>query len=133
MANIETKKRIDFKIIPEKSQFIIGSQSIYTNENFYTTNLKNINSQDNIRKKRAFDIYAGVALLTAAPIFIFFRGYAKALKNIPAVLIGKKTWVGYENNSQNIEYITLKLNNILEKMIKQNPGQWIWSHNRWRQ
>ena len=38
-----------------------------------------------------------------------------------------------ENNSQNIEYITLKLNNILEKMIKQNPGQWIWSHNRWRQ
>jgi len=108
MANIETKKRIDFKIIPEKSQFIIGSQSIYTNENFYTTNLKNINSQDNIRKKRAFDIYAGVALLTAAPIFIFFRGYAKAMKNIPAVLIGKKTWVGYENNSQNINLPKIK-------------------------
>ena len=108
MANIETKKRIDFKIIPEKSQFIIGSQSIYTNENFYTTNLKNINSQDNIRKKRAFDIYAGFALLTAAPIFIFFRGYTKAMKNIPAVLIGKKTWVGYENNSQNINLPKIK-------------------------
>ena len=108
MANIETKKRIDFKIIPEKSQFIIGSQSIYTNENFYTTNLKNINSQDNIRKKRAFDIYAGFSLLIAAPIFIFFRGYAKAMKNIPAVLIGKKTWVGYENNSQNINLPKIK-------------------------
>ena len=108
MANIETKKRIDFKIIPEKSQFIIGSQSIYTNENFYTTNLKNINSQDNIRKKRAFDIYAGFALLIAAPIFIFFRGYTKAMKNIPTVLIGKKTWVGYENNSQNINLPKIK-------------------------
>ena len=108
VANIETKKRIDFKIIPEKSQFIIGSQSIYTNENFYTTNLKNINSQDNIRKKRAFDIYAGFALLTAAPVFIFFKGYTKAVKNIPAVLIGKKTWVGYENNSQNINLPKIK-------------------------
>ena len=108
MANIETKKRIDFKIIPEKSQFIIGSQSIYTNENFYTTNLKNINSQDNIRKKRAFDIYAGFSLLIAAPIFIFFKGYTKAMKNILAVLIGKKTWVGYENNSQNINLPKIK-------------------------
>lgn len=108
MANIETKKRIDFKIIPEKSQFIIGSQSIYTNENFYTTNLKNINSQDNIRKKRAFDIYAGFALLTAAPILFFFKGYTIAIKNILAVLIGKKTWVGYENNSQNINLPKIK-------------------------
>tara|TARA_B100000575_G_C22748846_1_gene446981 strand:- start:193 stop:588 length:396 start_codon:yes stop_codon:yes gene_type:complete len=28
--------------------------------------------------------------------------------------------------------LTIKLNSILEKMIKENPGQWIWTHNRWK-
>ena len=28
--------------------------------------------------------------------------------------------------------LTKKLNNILEKMIIKNPGQWIWTHNRWK-
>ena len=31
-----------------------------------------------------------------------------------------------------IEEITLKLNKWLEKMILINPGQWIWSHDRWK-
>ena len=31
-----------------------------------------------------------------------------------------------------IENITLKLNILLEKMICENPDQWIWSHNRWK-
>ncbi len=36
------------------------------------------------------------------------------------------------NNDQNIGNITLKLNQLLEKMILRNPNQWIWSHNRWK-
>ena len=35
-------------------------------------------------------------------------------------------------NDETIESITLDLNNLLEKMILKNPGQWIWSHNRWK-
>ena len=31
-----------------------------------------------------------------------------------------------------VSEITLKLNQILEKMIVKNPDQWIWSHNRWK-
>ena len=31
-----------------------------------------------------------------------------------------------------IENITARLNKILEKMILKKPGQWIWSHNRWK-
>ena len=31
-----------------------------------------------------------------------------------------------------LEQITLELNKILEKMILKNPGQWIWSHDRWK-
>jgi len=28
--------------------------------------------------------------------------------------------------------LTRKLNDVLEKMIIRNPGQWIWTHNRWK-
>ncbi len=28
--------------------------------------------------------------------------------------------------------LTRKLNNVLENMIKKNPNQWIWTHNRWK-
>ena len=28
--------------------------------------------------------------------------------------------------------ITLKINQIIEKMIIKNPTQWLWSHNRWK-
>ena len=28
--------------------------------------------------------------------------------------------------------LTKKLNEILEKMISNNPNQWIWTHNRWK-
>jgi KDO2-lipid IV(A) lauroyltransferase len=34
-----------------------------------------------------------------------------------------------ETNKLNI---SIKLNKILEKMISRDPGQWIWSHNRWK-
>ena len=36
------------------------------------------------------------------------------------------------SNNQNIDAITLTLNSVLEKMIVENPGQWIWTHNRWK-
>ena len=36
------------------------------------------------------------------------------------------------SNHESIHDITLKLNNILEKMILRNPEQWIWTHNRWK-
>jgi len=28
--------------------------------------------------------------------------------------------------------LTNELNHVLEKMIAKNPGQWIWTHNRWK-
>jgi len=36
------------------------------------------------------------------------------------------------NEDQDTKNITLKINEILEKMIIKNPKQWIWSHNRWK-
>ena len=39
--------------------------------------------------------------------------------------------IKYPKN-ESISSITLSLNKILETMIVKNPGQWIWSHNRWK-
>ena len=36
------------------------------------------------------------------------------------------------NNHHSIHDITYALNTKLENMIKKNPDQWIWSHNRWK-
>ena len=35
-------------------------------------------------------------------------------------------------DNESTKEITLKLNEILEKMILKNPKHWIWSHNRWK-
>ncbi len=36
------------------------------------------------------------------------------------------------SDTQSVEDITIKLNQIIEKMVLQNPKSWIWSHNRWK-
>ena len=40
------------------------------------------------------------------------------------------------NKTNNVEKdkkeITLKINEVIEKMILRNPHQWIWTHNRWK-
>ena len=36
------------------------------------------------------------------------------------------------NEDLDTQNITLKINQIIEKMIIENPTQWLWSHNRWK-
>ena len=36
------------------------------------------------------------------------------------------------DNEEDTKNITLKINQVIEKMIINNPKQWIWSHNRWK-
>ncbi len=36
------------------------------------------------------------------------------------------------NTEKNKLEISLKLNKIIEEMIVRDPGQWIWTHNRWK-
>ena len=37
-----------------------------------------------------------------------------------------------DNDEEDSKNITLKINQIIEKMILDNPKQWIWAHNRWK-
>ena len=36
------------------------------------------------------------------------------------------------NDEEDTKSITLKINQLIEKMILNNPKQWIWTHNRWK-
>jgi len=36
------------------------------------------------------------------------------------------------DDERDTKNITLKINQVIEKMILKNPKQWIWSHNRWK-
>jgi len=56
--------------------------------------------------------------------------YIERIKDVNFRLTVHKP-IEYSNN-ETIESITLDLNLLLEKMILKNPGQWIWSHNRWK-
>ena len=62
------------------------------------------------------------------PISLERKGGVKFVMTIHEPYKVKKT--GYED--QDTKNITLKINQILEKMIIKNPKQWIWSHNRWK-
>ncbi len=52
-------------------------------------------------------------------------------KNNDNFFLEIKEPINFDNN-QNIQDITVKLNQLLEEMILRNPYQWIWSHNRWK-
>jgi len=37
-----------------------------------------------------------------------------------------------DNLGEDKKNITIKINETIEKMVLKNPGQWIWTHNRWK-
>ena len=56
--------------------------------------------------------------------------YIERVKGISfKIIINKPIYFSKETS---IEKISYQLNQILEKMILKNPGNWIWSHNRWK-
>ena len=56
--------------------------------------------------------------------------YIERLKNDEFKIKFQEPIVFGENES--IDTITENLNKIIEKMILNNPGQWIWTHDRWK-
>jgi Kdo2-lipid IVA lauroyltransferase/acyltransferase len=90
-----------------------------------------------VSEGKKIDFFGNLALTTTLPAQL---SYKFGLDIIP-VYIERE-----DNDNFTIEFqkrisskdfknkleLTLKLNKILEEMIKKNPGQWIWTHNRWK-
>ena len=87
---------VDYKIAPEDSLSIIGSNSINTRGDLYTINISTINKPANRRNKRFLDLMVSLMSLALFPFLLFFvKNPGHFFANIFKVLSGKRTWVGY--------------------------------------
>ncbi len=88
--------QVNYKIAPEDSLSIIGSNSINTSGDLYIININSIDKIYNKRNKRFLDIITSLLLFGIFPVGIFiFKSPLGYFKNIFLVLFGKKTIVGY--------------------------------------
>jgi GT2 family glycosyltransferase len=98
---------LEFKIALNKSNFIIGSNSINTTGEYYSLlNFNNINTPTAKRNKRIFDVVTSSICLVSLPITILFQANKKAaLINIFNVFRGSKSWVGFGATNQKQTYL----------------------------
>jgi GT2 family glycosyltransferase len=94
---------IDYKIAPEDSLSIIGSNSINTRGDLYTIDIKAIDTSENRRNKRLFDILNSIVFLSISPVLLFIiPHWFKAMVNTLKVLFGIRTWVSYGTSSDSV-------------------------------
>ena len=92
----EWHSSLDYKIAPEDTLSIIGSNSINTRGDLYTIDIKTISTNSNKRKKRLFDIVSSISGIALWIFLVFFVNKPLAfLKNCFKVLSGRYSWIGY--------------------------------------
>lgn len=89
-------KRVEFKIVPPESLYIIGSGSIETAGDAFLMDVNSIHLTINRRKKRLLDMGVSIFLLSSALVLMWFQKKPAALfYNCVRVISGKKTWISY--------------------------------------
>ena len=87
---------VDYKIAPEDSLSIIGSNSINTRGDLYTVDIKAIDTTSNRRNKRLFDVLVSFfSILFWLPLALMVKKPWQFLNSAVKVLFGRRTWVGY--------------------------------------
>lgn len=87
---------LDYKIAPEDTLSIIGSNSINTRGDLYTVDVNTIVTVRNKRRKRLFDLSVACVVVFSWPLIAWFvKKPVSLLKNGVKVLLGRRTWVGF--------------------------------------
>ncbi len=95
MANLQNAN-VEYKIVPQESQFIIGTNTIHSTEDLYTVSIDTIATVENKRNKRIFDIVVAVLIILLSPVLFWFQKNKKHFySNCLYVAMGKRSWVGY--------------------------------------
>lgn len=111
MTKLQNPK-IDFKIAPSESFYLIGSNSIDSSGDIYMLQMNAVNKPENKRKKRLFDITLSFLALISYPlIFLLYKQKYVLFKNILCVLVGKLTWVGFAFDTKNQGIVLPNLRN----------------------
>lgn len=88
--------QVDYKIAPPESLYIIGSNSINSPGELYVIDINSISKAVNKRNKRMLDFCISFVMLLLFPFLLFTVDKPFGMiKNCIAVLLGKKSWVGY--------------------------------------
>jgi GT2 family glycosyltransferase len=99
MTKIESQD-IEFKIAQPNTSYLIGSNSIDNSGDFYALNFSALSKPENIRSKRLFDFFFSIILLLFSPILlVIIKFKVKFISNLFRILSGKKSFVGYLNQS----------------------------------
>ncbi len=95
---------VEFKIAPQESLSIIGSNSINTSGELYLLHFNSLSRSISRRRKRILDLALVLIFLASFPVMIFIvKKPLGFLSNIFLVLIGSRTWVGfYTKGKKNI-------------------------------
>ena len=95
MANLDAEK-VSFKIAPNESMHIIGSNSSDSIGEYYIIDINSITKPENIRKKRFFDLTATILLLCILPLgLLLIKNRLQFITNLAGVFIGSYSWVGF--------------------------------------
>lgn len=94
---IDIGQSLDYKIVPQESLTIIGSNSKNTAGDLYTIDINlNLQKPHFLRNKRVVDLCLSIIFLVFSPILFFWvNDGIGLLKNCLKVLIGQLSWVGY--------------------------------------
>ncbi|MBI1184522.1 glycosyltransferase [bacterium] len=97
------KTDLFYKIVPEESLFIIGSNSKNQPGDYYTIDVKlALKSPENQFNKRVVDLLVALLLTATLPLSILaIKDKKHFIANLWHVLIGKLTWVGYSSTQLN--------------------------------
>ena len=97
---------INYYTIPSASSFVIGSQSKNSNGLYFGQQIElNLSKNEYRTQKRFFDISLALLLISSCPLWIFFKRTRLRLSYSIDVLLGKKTWVGYASDSDDLPSI----------------------------
>lgn len=116
--------QLEYKIAPPESLSIIGSNSINTSGDTYIIELNSITKPSNKRSKRLLDFSASLVFLISFPfIFIINRKPFGFIRNLVLVFFGKKSWVGFQQTTNELEHKLPKIKSGVlypTDMIKNN-------------
>lgn len=88
---------VHFKVSLPEAPFLIGSNTIATQGDLYAMDISRINRLASKRNKRLMDIGLSLVLLLLTPCTIWlYRNKRKLCSNLARVLVGSRSWVGYE-------------------------------------
>jgi hypothetical protein len=113
MSSVDDK-RVEFKIAPPESLYIIGSGSIEAAGDGSMMDVNSVQLLINRRKKRLMDVICSIALLLLSPVLILFQKKPLRLHaNLLRVLIGKCTMVGYASGLHSVSQLPVLKPGIL--------------------